>query len=38
MKYYYMRSLILVWDIHGKAHMRSRHVSLQRLIAMGIGA
>ena len=32
----YKRFLILVMDIHGKRHQRSRHVSLQRLITMGV--
>lgn len=34
---FYKRFLILVMDIHGTRHQRSRHVSLQRLIGMGIG-
>jgi len=34
--WFYKRFLINVMDIHGKRHQRSRHVSLQRLIAMGL--
>lgn len=36
MKRYYYRFLFHVMDIHGIRHQRSRHVSLQRLIMMGV--
>jgi len=36
-KYSYARFLIMVMGIHGKRHLKSRHVSVQRLLGMGIG-
>lgn len=34
----FKRFLINWMDFHGKRHQVSRHVSLQRLISMGIGS
>jgi hypothetical protein len=34
--WFYKRFLINVMDYHGRAHMRSRRVTLARLLAMGV--
>lgn len=32
-----MRLWIRVWDVHGKRHNISRHVTLEQMIKQGIG-
>jgi hypothetical protein len=35
--WFYKRFLIGWMGVHGRRHVKSRHVSLERLITMGIG-